>query len=107
MSLSATGISRMVVPLRSPPPPIGVSAVRLPDLRSSGGVGGLAIECSSRPKKKGTAHHNKTRPKKSQPWDIRRRGPTFYPPLPPLPPDWTVVTEQNSVAAASEPPVAE
>ncbi|EEF52205.1 50S ribosomal protein 6, chloroplastic [Ricinus communis] len=56
--------------------------------------GGLVIECSSRPKKKATAHHMKTRPKKSQPWDIRRK-PTVYPPLPPLPPDWTLVSSAS------------
>ncbi|KAI3889272.1 hypothetical protein MKX03_003949 [Papaver bracteatum] len=49
------------------------------------------IECSSRPQKKGTAHHRKTRPKKSQPWDIKR-GKTIYPPLPALPADWTLVS---------------
>ncbi|GLJ22938.1 hypothetical protein SUGI_0432690 [Cryptomeria japonica] len=41
----------------------------------------LSIECSSRPKKKGTAHHNKTRPKKHNPYDKNRKGPTYYPPL--------------------------
>ncbi|CAH9105212.1 unnamed protein product [Cuscuta epithymum] len=107
MSVSAVGISRMAVLHRSPPPPVGVPAVSLPALSGIGGVGGLKIECSSRPKKKSTAHHNKTRPKKSQPWDIRRRGPTFYPPLPPLPPDWTPVSGENATALASEPPVAE
>ncbi|KAG8090662.1 hypothetical protein GUJ93_ZPchr0011g26996 [Zizania palustris] len=50
----------------------------------------LAVECSSRPQKKGTKHHMKTRPKKTQQWDIKRR-PTQYPPLPQLPPDWTLV----------------
>ncbi|KAG0448613.1 hypothetical protein HPP92_027761 [Vanilla planifolia] len=50
------------------------------------------IECSSRPKKKATAHHMKTRPKKTQPWDIKRKGPTVYPPLPPLPPEVTIVS---------------
>ncbi|KAL9260977.1 Large ribosomal subunit protein cL38-like protein [Drosera capensis] len=64
---------------RAPPPR------RLPITGS-----GLVIECSSRPQKKATAHHMKTRPKKSQPWDIKRK-PTVYPPLPPLPPDWTLV----------------
>ncbi|KAF8045582.1 hypothetical protein N665_4680s0002 [Sinapis alba] len=49
---------------------------------------GMVIECSSRPQKKSTAHHRKTRPKKTQPWDIKRK-PTVYAPLPPLPPDWT------------------
>ncbi|KAL2941774.1 50S ribosomal protein 6 chloroplastic [Bienertia sinuspersici] len=33
----------------------------------------------------------KSRPKKTQPWDIRRR-PAVYAPLPPLPPDFTVVS---------------
>lgn len=55
-----------------------------------GGVG-LVIECSSRPQKKATAHHMKTRPRKTQPWDIKRK-PTVYPSLPDLPPDWTLVS---------------
>ncbi|XP_052188516.1 50S ribosomal protein 6, chloroplastic [Diospyros lotus] len=54
--------------------------------------GGLVIECSSRPTKKATAHHMKTRPRKTQPWDVRRK-PTVYPPLPPLPPEWTLVAD--------------
>ncbi|KAG0448573.1 hypothetical protein HPP92_027764 [Vanilla planifolia] len=54
------------------------------------------IECSSRPKKKATAHHMKTRPKKTQPWDIKRKGPTFYPPLPPLPPEVTIVSAADN-----------
>ncbi|XP_050235409.1 50S ribosomal protein 6, chloroplastic [Mercurialis annua] len=57
--------------------------------------GGLAIECSSRPTKKATAHHRKTRPRKSQPWDIKR-GPTVYPPLPPLPAEWTLISSSAS-----------
>ncbi|PKA50400.1 50S ribosomal protein 6, chloroplastic [Apostasia shenzhenica] len=57
-----------------------------------GGGGSMAAECSSRPQKKGTVHHMKTRPKKTQPWDVKRKGPTFYPKLPPLPPDWTLVS---------------
>lgn len=52
---------------------------------------GVVIECSSRPQKKATAHHRKTRPRKTQPWDIKRR-PTVYPALPPLPADWTFVS---------------
>lgn len=64
----------------------------------SGGSGGLVIECSSRPKKKATAHHKKTRPRKSQPWDIKRK-PTVYAPLPPMPPEWTLVTDFNDVVA--------
>ncbi|KAF6157945.1 hypothetical protein GIB67_015261 [Kingdonia uniflora] len=56
------------------------------------------IECSSRPQKKATAHHRKTRPKKSQPWDIKRT-PTVYAPLPPLPPDWTLFSAATAAAA--------
>ncbi|KAH7846275.1 hypothetical protein Vadar_012007 [Vaccinium darrowii] len=62
------------------------------------GSGGLVIECSSRPKKKATAHHKKTRPRKTQPWDIKRK-PTVYAPLPPMPPEWTLVTDFNDVVA--------
>ncbi|KAJ6954770.1 hypothetical protein NC652_006271 [Populus alba x Populus x berolinensis] len=58
------------------------------------GHGGMSIECSSRPQKKATAHHRKTRPRKSQPWDIKRK-PTVYAPLPPLPPDWTLVSSSG------------
>lgn len=61
-----------------------------------GGRAALAVESSSRPQKKGTKHHMKTRPKKTQPWDIKRR-PTQYPPLPPLPPDWTLVASGATV----------
>ncbi|XVF36497.1 hypothetical protein REPUB_Repub19eG0063500 [Reevesia pubescens] len=53
--------------------------------------GGSLIECSSRPQKKATKHHMKTRPRKTQPWDIKRK-PTVYSPLPPLPPEWTLVS---------------
>ncbi|OIT36361.1 PREDICTED: 50S ribosomal protein 6, chloroplastic [Nicotiana attenuata] len=68
-------------------------------------VGGLAIECSSRPQKKATAHHKKTRPRKTQAWDIRR-GPAVYPPLPTLPPEWSFATDESgqpASAGASEP----
>ncbi|XP_020572250.1 50S ribosomal protein 6, chloroplastic [Phalaenopsis equestris] len=64
--------------------------------RGSGGGGGpMTVECSSRPKKKGTAHHMKTRPKKTQPWDVKRKGPTLYPVLPLLPPDWTLAMSDD------------
>ena len=56
----------------------------------------LVVECSSRPQKKGTKHHMKTRATKMQPWDIKRL-PTQYPPLPPLPPDWTLVASGATV----------
>ncbi|KAL2471440.1 50S ribosomal protein 6 [Abeliophyllum distichum] len=87
-----------------------------PRLAAGGGTvyGGMVIECSSRPQKKATKHHMKTRPRKSQAWDIRR-GPTVYPPLPTLPPDWTLVTDDaiataaasSSSSSASVPPPAE
>ncbi|KAH6766002.1 plastid-specific 50S ribosomal protein 6, partial [Perilla frutescens var. hirtella] len=83
MSVSAIFGTRLVLPppttAASPPPRLAI-----------GGGGGLVIECSSRPQKKATKHHMKTRPRKSRPSDINRR-PTVYPPLPPLPPDWTPV----------------
>ncbi|KAJ0967735.1 hypothetical protein J5N97_024652 [Dioscorea zingiberensis] len=66
--------------------------------------GMMMVECSSRPQKKATAHHMKTRPKKSQPWDIRRKGPTVYPPLPPLPPDWTLVEPDAGDAVEADSP---
>ncbi|KAM0921962.1 hypothetical protein ACQ4PT_006517 [Festuca glaucescens] len=74
--------------------------------RSAGffGIGGgcsLSVECSSRPQKKGTKHHMKTRPKKTQQWDIKRR-PTQYPPLPALPEDWTLVSAGETEDPAPE-----
>ncbi|EES01211.1 hypothetical protein BDA96_03G267000 [Sorghum bicolor] len=71
-------------------------SVGFPSLPNGAGRAALAVECSSRPQKKGTKHHMKTRPKKTQPWDIKRR-PTQYPPLPPLPPDWTLVASGATV----------
>ncbi|KAL6842872.1 hypothetical protein ACP4OV_027185 [Aristida adscensionis] len=63
-----------------------------------GRAASLAVECSSRPQKKATKHHIKTRPKKTAAWDIKRR-PTQYPPLPKLPPDWTLVAAGATVDA--------
>lgn len=63
--------------------------------------GGLVIENSSRPQKKATAHHRKTRPKKTQPWDVKR-GPAVYPPLPKMPPEWTLVSDDNAATVAAE-----
>ncbi|PON68322.1 Ribosomal protein [Parasponia andersonii] len=63
--------------------------------------GGLVIECSSRPNKKATAHHKKTRPRKTQPWDIKRK-PTVYAPLPPLPPEWTFASEDSSSSEVAQ-----
>ncbi|KAL1310264.1 hypothetical protein HN51_052905 [Arachis hypogaea] len=78
--------------------PVSIGGSRIPI-----GVGGLVIECSSRPKKKATAHHIKTRPRKTQPWDIKRK-PTVYPPLPPLPPEWSVVIPAADDSVTPPPP---
>lgn len=98
---SITGMLKATFPI---PPSTNAPGLSSGYLRRWGGGGsggggevmGLVVECSSRPQKKATAHHMKTRPKKSQPWDIRRKGPTVYPPLPPLPPDWTLVVDPSS-----------
>lgn len=109
MSVSAIYGTRMVAVPVPVPASVAGGATRTMAARRicSGGVG-LVIECSSRPQKKATAHHIKTRPRKTQPWDIRRCGPTVYPPLPPLPPEWTLVTEAgddaSSVPPSSPPP---
>ncbi|KAL6654105.1 hypothetical protein ACP70R_007570 [Stipagrostis hirtigluma subsp. patula] len=79
-------------PARPARPSVGFS------LAGCGGRAALAVECSSRPQKKGTKHHMKTRPKKTAAWDIKRR-PTQYPPLPKLPPDWTLVAAGATVDA--------
>uniref|UniRef100_A0A0E0J350 50S ribosomal protein 6, chloroplastic n=1 Tax=Oryza nivara TaxID=4536 RepID=A0A0E0J350_ORYNI len=98
-------VTALLAGAAAPPPPMVAS--RRPSRVTPAGcspVGGgcaLAVECSSRPQKKATKHHMKTRPKKSQPWD-RKRRPTQYPPLPPLPPDWTLVAAGATVDAAAE-----
>ncbi|XP_021754661.1 50S ribosomal protein 6, chloroplastic-like [Chenopodium quinoa] len=95
---------------------MSVSAIfgtRIAAIPSSGGVGGgnavklqpsnggvMIIECSSRPQKKGTAHHMKTRPKKTAAWELRRR-PAVYPPLPPLPAEWTIVSSASEEVDSS------
>ncbi|WCJ35629.1 50S ribosomal protein 6 chloroplastic [Euphorbia peplus] len=84
ISCSIFGSPIMVVP-----PKAAVGGLR----SVNGGGGRMVIECSSRPQKKATAHHRKTRPRKSQPWDINRK-PTVYAPLPELPPDWTLVSSE-------------
>ncbi|KAL6320561.1 hypothetical protein AAG906_007640 [Vitis piasezkii] len=45
----------------------------------------------------------KTRPCKTQPWDIKRR-PTVYALLPPLPPEWTVISFDANASDAAIPP---
>ncbi len=67
----------------------------------------LRIECSSHPQKKATAHHNKSRPKKHQPYDKNRKGPTKYKRLPKPPPVWGFDTSDieqavTEVEASSE-----
>ncbi|KAK1551400.1 hypothetical protein Q3G72_034980 [Acer saccharum] len=44
-----------------------------------------------------TAHHRKTRPRKSHSWDINCK-PTIYAPLLPLPPDWTFLSDKKKAA---------
>ncbi|KAH7293607.1 hypothetical protein KP509_28G032900 [Ceratopteris richardii] len=67
----------------------------------------LHVECSSRPQKKCTAHHNKTRPTKHSVYE-KNRKPAVYPRLPKPPPVFTLGwgdIEQDvstAVPAASE-----
>ncbi|MCE3215574.1 hypothetical protein HAX54_002855 [Datura stramonium] len=102
MSASAIfGLKMAVLPRSSTVSTTGFSGgatTKLPAAARS--FGGLVIECSSRPQKKATAHHKKTRPRKTQAWDIRR-GPAVYAPLPPLPPDWSFATDESGQPAAA------
>ncbi|KAL6527315.1 hypothetical protein OROGR_016405 [Orobanche gracilis] len=104
MSVSVILGSRLVIP----PPSSYATRIAPPQtserLAVCGGDGGcsLAIECSSRPQKKATKHHMKIRPRKSRPSDIRR-VPTVYSPLPPLPPEWSLVSEDASAADLTQP----
>ncbi|KAG5541946.1 hypothetical protein RHGRI_021690 [Rhododendron griersonianum] len=92
MSVSALFTSKIAIPpISSAFTASGYGVVGTKTSPRLGGGGGLVIECSSRPQKKATAHHKKTRPRKTQPWDIKRK-PTVYAPLPPMPPEWTLVT---------------
>ncbi|KAL5559872.1 hypothetical protein UlMin_036083 [Ulmus minor] len=90
-------LGSQVVIFRNPCFPPAIGGTRR-SLRSHGG-GGLVIECSSRPQKKATAHHRKTRPRKTQPWDVNRK-PTVYAPLPQLPPEWVFASDDSAAAAA-------
>ncbi|XP_047980694.1 50S ribosomal protein 6, chloroplastic [Salvia hispanica] len=101
MSVSAIFGARLALP---PPSAAATKALPPPPSRLSlGGGGGLAIECSSRPQKKATKHHMKSRPRKSRPSDIRH-GPAVYPPLPPLPPEWTLVSGDSAAAPSPSQP---
>ncbi|XP_062110113.1 large ribosomal subunit protein cL38 [Humulus lupulus] len=95
MSTSAL-FGAQLVSVRNPLAPASVGAAR-PALSYGGGL--AVIECSSRPTKKSTAHHRKTRPRKTQQWDIKRK-PTVYAPLPQLPPEWTLAATDDSFAVA-------
>eukprot|EP01018_Ginkgo_biloba_P029881 Gb_06980 [translate_table: standard] len=70
------------IPCRKLSTVMGISFI---NQRASKNPISLSIECSSRPRKKATAHHVKTRPKKHQPYDKNRKGPTKHPPLPKRP----------------------
>ena len=94
--LAGTAAPPAPAPARNARPCVGFPTL------PGGGRAALAVECSSRPQKKATKHHMKTRPKKTQPWDIKRR-PAQYPPLPPLPPDWTLVAASATVDAEEAP----
>ncbi|KAL3340283.1 hypothetical protein AABB24_028755 [Solanum stoloniferum] len=101
MSASAIfGLQMAVLPRSSAVSTTGFTggATRLAAAPTS--VGGLVIECSSRPQKKATAHHKKTRPRKTQAWDIRR-GPAVYAPLPPLPSEWSFASDESGQPAAA------
>ncbi|KAG9145991.1 hypothetical protein Leryth_015628 [Lithospermum erythrorhizon] len=97
MSVSAIFGTRLV----APPQTATIPTSKAPPSLSFNGGGGLVVECSSRPQKKATAHHKKTRPRKTQKWDIKR-GPTVYAPLPPLPPEWTLLAQQNSAGGEAD-----
>ena len=68
----------------------------------------IPIESSSRPQKKCTAHHNKTRPKKHNPSD-KNRKPPVYPKPPKAPPaftwGWGDEAEEGTPSISSAPTV--
>ncbi|EXC01136.1 50S ribosomal protein 6 [Morus notabilis] len=106
---TAAFFGAQIVAVRIPSAPASFAGARKSAPWNGGGGGGPAvIECSSRPTKKATAHHMKTRPKKTQAWDIRRK-PTVYAPLPPLPPDWVLAgsddSSSDSIPSSSSSPV--
>ncbi|XP_004301446.1 PREDICTED: 50S ribosomal protein 6, chloroplastic [Fragaria vesca subsp. vesca] len=106
MSVSAVMLGpqllSMPVPLRNPSAKASFGLTQMaPPL--CGGSTGLVIECSSRPQKKATAHHRKTRPRKTAAWDVKRK-PTVYAPLPPLPADWVFLNSSDDASAADPSP---
>ncbi|KAM5575140.1 50S ribosomal protein 6, chloroplastic [Rosa sericea] len=89
----------MPVPLRNPSATAAFGVTQMAPSLCGGSGGGLVIECSSRPQKKATAHHRKTRPRKTAAWDVKRK-PTVYAPLPPLPADWVFLASSEDASAA-------
>eukprot|EP00245_Coleochaete_scutata_P006929 TRINITY_DN21767_c0_g1_i1.p1 TRINITY_DN21767_c0_g1~~TRINITY_DN21767_c0_g1_i1.p1 ORF type:complete len:118 (+),score=15.26 TRINITY_DN21767_c0_g1_i1:47-355(+) len=57
----------------------------------------LLVEAAKHPNKKCTAHHNKTRPKKHRPSDIKK-GAKDYGPWPEPPPVWGLDLEGSPAA---------
>ncbi|KAK9930031.1 hypothetical protein M0R45_027090 [Rubus argutus] len=104
MSVSAVMLGpqlvSMPVPLRSPSATASFGVTQIAAPLCGGPSVGSVIECSSRPQKKATAHHRKTRPRKTQPWDVKRK-PTVYAPLPPLPADWVFLDEASAADPSS------
>lgn len=91
------GRKPMVTPIRT----VSISIPKAPEHPRIS----LITECSSRPRKKATAHHVKSRPKKHQPYDKNRKGPTKYPPLPrpPLKPSVAVaVASPDNIEATPD-----
>ncbi|KAF5203704.1 50S ribosomal protein 6 protein [Thalictrum thalictroides] len=101
MSISALFGTRVML---IPKPSLNSSSSCIAPLPKCGGA--AVIECSSRPQKKATAHHRKTRPKKTQPWDVKRR-PTVYEPLPPLPSEWSLLTNESTSQELEAQPLVE
>ncbi|KAJ0238552.1 50S ribosomal protein 6 [Hirschfeldia incana] len=95
MSVSAIFGTGLVTVSASP----ALRQFQIPKPGNGGGLG-MVIECFSRPQKKSTAHHRKTRPKKTQPWEIERK-PTVYDPLPLLPLDWNPLALSSDDSGAT------
>ncbi|KAG0589692.1 hypothetical protein M758_1G038100 [Ceratodon purpureus] len=83
-ALASSLASLTITPLSSATPSRSCST----GTGNGNGASLLRIECSSHPQKKATAHHNKSRPKKRNPYDKNRHGPTVYKRLPKAPPIW-------------------
>lgn len=84
--------------------PLSSAAPSRSSASTSDGAAALRIECSSHPQKKATAHHNKSRPKKHQPYDKNRHGPTVYKRLPKPPPIWGFDTSDLDQAGGAGAP---